>query len=125
MFFFLFFTLSVREDQPLKKWSQWLPGNKVKSMILDRYTADGKTVNKNILFSDSTKIALKKLGLTELEVKFNLRDADVKFFHDKTQARKNPKTYYLTEEINQLNYYTVIEVEQSHSYVIEFGKLAE
>ncbi len=125
MFFFLYFTLSVREDQPLKKWGMWLPENKVISMIMDRYTADGNIVNKNILFSDPAKIAVKNAGLTELEVKHNLRDADVHFFHDKTQARKKPKTYYLTEEINQQEYSVLIEVTETHSYVTEFGKLEE
>lgn len=123
MFLFLYFSLSVREDQPLKKWGQWLPGNKVKSLILDRYTATGQVIAKNILFSDAAKLNVKKAALTELEVKHALRDADVEFSHPKTQARKKPKTYYLEVEILEKMYGTVIEVDDLQSYVLEFAPI--
>ena len=92
-------------------------------MILDRYTATGEIVNKNILFENVALQKVQEYGLSELEVKHNLRKAEVKFFHDKTQARKKPKTYYLEEEINLENYFIVVEVTETHSNVIEFGKL--
>jgi hypothetical protein len=122
MSFFIYFSLAVRQDDPLKKWGQWMPSNKVKAMILDRETASG-TVPRVIDFTEGAKTKMNSLNISELEVQHGLRDADVKFSHEKTKPRENPKKYYLTEEINKTPYFVVVEVSRQYSTVIEFGAL--
>jgi len=122
MSFFIYFSLAVRQDDPLKKWGQWMPSNKVKAMILDRETASG-TVPRIIDFSEEAKYKMNVLNISELEVQHGLRDADVKFSHEKTKPRENPKKYYLTEKINKNSYFVVVEVSRQYSTVIEFGAL--
>ena len=80
MCIFIYFTLAVRPDDPLGKWGQWLPSNKVKAMILDRETATGK-VPKKINYSEQAKKVMNELHVSELEVSHNLRAASVKFSH--------------------------------------------
>lgn len=122
MCFFIYFSLSVRPDDPLKKWGQWLPSNKVKAMILDRETATG-IVPRQVLYNDQAKKTMECLNVSELEVYHHLRDASVKFSHEKTKVRQKPKTYYLTEEINKKEYFVVVAVTQKYSTVTEFGML--
>lgn len=119
---FIYFTLAVRPDNPLKKWGQWFPGNKVKAMILDRETAAG-SVPRRIYYSDQAKAKMDCLNISELEVQHNLRDAAVKFSHEKTKPREDPKKYYLTETINKVSYFVVVEVSKQYSTVAEFGIL--
>ncbi|MFT6715480.1 MAG: hypothetical protein ACJA0Q_000107 [Saprospiraceae bacterium] len=122
MCFFIYFTLAVRQDDPLKKWGQWMPGNKVKAMILDRETASG-TLPKRIYYNDQVKEKMERLNISALEIQHNLRDANVEFSHEKTKPRETPKRYYLIETINKTPYFVVVEVSKQHSTVIEFGKL--
>ena len=124
MCFFIYFTLSMRPDNPLKKWGQWFPSNKVKAMILDRETATG-VVPRKIYYSDSAKANMIALNISELEVRHNLRDAEVVFSHDKTKPREKPKKYYLIETINKKPFFVVVEVSRQYSTVAEFGILDE
>ena len=55
---FLFFTLSVREDKPLEKYSEWFPNDRVISMITEMRNAQNKVYPKRIDFIDSAAIAL-------------------------------------------------------------------
>ena len=71
---FLFFTLSVRQDKPLKKYLSWVPNPKVISMLTEIRNAQNKTYPKRIEFVDSALTALNALELTKLEVKHALRD---------------------------------------------------
>ena len=121
MFLFLLFSLSVRQDNPIKKWTQWLPGNKVKAMILDRYEATGGTLPKNIIYSEEAKLSLTELQLTELEVRHALNDADVNFSHEWTKAREKPKQYYLSFEYLKKEYFAVIAVNEKYSNVLKLG----
>lgn len=121
MSLFIFFSLSVRPDDPLKKWSQWFPSNKVKAMVLDREVATGETVPKNIIYSDAASESLKCLSISELEVRHHLRDGDVQFSHEKTKTREKPKKYYIEETINKKQYFVVVEINQTHSFITEFG----
>jgi hypothetical protein len=121
MCIFIYFTLAVRPDDPLGKWGEWFPSNKVKAMILDRETATG-VVPRRIYYSEEAKEIMSELNISELEVNHNLRDADVKFSHKKTLPRANPKVYYLVETINKVPYYVVVEVSKQYSTVAEFGK---
>lgn len=123
MLLFLLFSLSVRQDDPLKKWSQWLPGNKVKAMILDRENATGDVLAKNIIYSDSAKLSLEKFNISELEVRHGLREAEVVFSHELTAARENPKKYYLEFELLKTAYFAQIAVQQQYSEVLLFGKI--
>jgi hypothetical protein len=122
MSFFIYFTLAVRTDDPLKKWGQWFPGNKVKAMILDRETASG-TVPRKIYYSEVAEKKMKCLNISTLEVQYNLRSADVEFSHDKTKPREKPKKYYLTESINKEKYYILVEVSRQYSTIADFGKV--
>lgn len=122
MSLFLVFSLSVRQDDPIKKWTQWLPSNKVKSMILDRYDATGGTLAKNIIYTEKAKNSLIELNISELEVRHALQDADVEFSNDLTKARENPKQYYLSFEYLKENYFAVIAVNETYSEVIQLGK---
>lgn len=125
MFLFLLFTLSVREDKPLKKWLEWLPENKVKSMILDRQTFAGQVLPKAIIYSNSALIQLNNLGLSEMEVRYSLSDAEVCFSHVKTKARSTPKEYYLISSINRKEYYFLIAVHSQYSMIIELGEFKD
>jgi len=118
----IYFTLAVRTDDPLKKWGQWFPGNKVKAMILDRETASG-TVPRKIYYSKIAERKMECLNISALEVLHNLRDADVEFSHKKTKPREKPKKYYLTESINKQKYYVLVEVSRQYSTVADFGKV--
>ncbi len=122
MCIFIYFTLAVRPDDPLGKWGQWLPSNKVKAMILDRETATGK-VPKKINYSEQAKKVMNELHVSELEVSHNLRAASVKFSHEKTKPRETPKVYYLVEKINKISYFVVVQVYRQYSTISEFGKI--
>jgi hypothetical protein len=122
MCFFIYFTLAVRPDNPLKKWGQWLPNNKVITMILDRETAAG-SVPRRIYYSDAAKVKMDCHNISELELLHNLRNGDVEFSHEKTKPRENPKKYYVIETINKADYYVVVGVSKQYSTVLEFGKL--
>lgn len=121
MSLFLFFSLSVRQDDPIKKWTQWLPANKVKSMILDRHTATGEMLAKNIIYTDVAKNSLKELNITELEVRHGLNEADVIFSHDLTKSRAKPKQYYLSFEYLNKQYFAVIAVTEKYSNILQLG----
>ena len=45
---FLLFTLSVRQDKPLKKYLSWLPNPKVISMLTEIRNAQNKTYPKKL-----------------------------------------------------------------------------
>lgn len=122
---FLLFTLSVRPDQPLKRWASWLPENKVIAMILELPSVTEKPLPKEVRFSDDALTSMKTEGITELEVYHNIREADVDFSHEKTKARATPKEYYLTEEINRSSYYIVVKLFPKYSEIIEFGSVKE
>ena len=123
MSLFLLFSLSVRPDDPLKKWAQWLPSNKVKAMIMDRQLATGTIVAKEMRYSEEALAIIECSNLSKLEVRHNLRDADIFFTHEKTNAQATPKLYYLEETIHGKNYFAVIAATQNYSKVVEFGSL--
>lgn len=123
MTLFLIFTLSVREDKPLKKYMEWLPNNRVLSMILERTDAQNKVYPKHIEFLDSANQAIQTHNVTELEVIHALKDGDVEFSHDRTKPRINPKEYYILIEINGEEYYTLARVFTGRSEIFQFGKV--
>ena len=122
---FLLFTLSVRQDKPLKKYLSWLPNPKVISMLTEIRNAQNKTYPKKIQFVDSASTALKNLDVTELEVKHALRDGDVEFNHDLTKARGTPKQYYVLIEINDFEYYIVARSYIGRTEIFQLGKIDE
>lgn len=121
MTIFLLFTLSVREDKPLQKYMSWLPNNKVLSMVLEWKNAMHESFPKRIEFLDMAQEGLKKHKLTELEITHALKDGDVEFMHDLTLPRQNPKQYYILIEINDVEYYTLVQVFKGRSEIIELG----
>ncbi len=125
MSLFLLFSLSVRPDDPLKKWSQWLPSNKVKTMIMDRELATGTVVAKEMRYTEEALAVMECEQLSKLEVRHNLRDAEIFFSHEKTNAQATPKLYYLEETIHDKAYFAVVAATQNYSKVVEFGSLEE
>lgn len=123
MTFFLFFTLSVREDKPLDKYMEWLPNTRVISMILERKDAQRKVYPKKVDFTTQATQKIAQFDLTKLEVLHSLQEGDVEFFHDSTFARQKPKQYYVLVEINDKDYFTIAQVHQGYSEIVNFGKV--
>lgn len=121
MTFFLLFTLTVREDRPLKKYMSWLPNNKVLSMVLEWKNAVNEFFPKRIEFLEKAKSGLKKNKLTELEVTHALKDGDVEFMNDLTIPRQKPRQYYILIEINDIEYFTLVHVFKSRTEIIDFN----
>ncbi len=122
MTLFLIFTLSVREDKPLDKYMEWLPNNRVLSMILERTDAQNKVYPKHVEFLDSTVNAIDEFGITQLEVLHALKDGNVEFSHDRTKPRQSPKEYYVLVEINDIEYFVMARVFVGRSEIFEIGK---
>lgn len=123
MTLFLIFTLSVREDKPLEKYSEWLPNNRVISMILERKGAQNKVYPKQIEFLDSAIQAADKYGITQLEITHALKEGDVEFSHARSKPRQNPKEYYVLLEINGEEYFTLARIFTGRSELFQFGKV--
>lgn len=123
MTLFLIFTLSVREDKPLDKYMEWLPNNRVLSMILERTDAQNKVYPKHVEFLDSTVNAIDEFGITQLEILHALKDGNVEFSHDKTKPRQSPKEYYVLVEINDIEYFVMARVFVGRSEIFEIGKV--
>lgn len=104
---------------------EWTPNNKVISMILERRTADNKTYPKRIDLLENVKVKLKENNLTELDLKHALKDGDVEFSHDSTFARKKPKQYYILIDINEQPYFTIVQVKNQYSEIVNFGKIID
>lgn len=122
MTLFLIFTLSVREDKPLDKYMEWLPNNRVLSMILERTDAQNKVYPKHVEFLDSTVNAIDEFGITQLEVLHALKEGNVEFSHDRTKPRQSPKEYYVLVEINDIEYFVMARVFVGRSEIFEIGK---
>lgn len=120
---FLIFTLSVREDRPLDKYMEWLPNNKVLSMILEVRDAQGNVYSKKINYSDTASQQMVDLNITPLELQHALKDGDVEFSHEKSKPRSKPKQYYILVEINNLEYFTVVTLKNNQTLITEFGKI--
>ncbi len=123
MTLFLIFTLSVREDKPLDKYMEWLPNNRVLSMILERTDAQNKVYPKHVEFLDSTVNAIDEFGITQLEILHALKDGNVEFSHDRTKPRQSPKEYYVLLEINDIEYFVMARVFVGRSEIFEIGKV--
>ncbi len=121
MTFFLLFTLSVREDKPLEKYMEWLPNNRVISMILERKDAQNKSFPKRVDFLEKAQIGMTDNNLTQLEVLHALKSGDVEFSHDSTKAQAKPKQYYVLIEVNEVEYYVLAQVHPNYSDIIEIG----
>lgn len=122
MSIFLLFTLSFRQDNPLKAWFAWLPEPRVISMITEHVSADGERRPKVISFSDDAKKALDEYSLTELEVIHSIRDADVLFSHDSTLVNENPKKYVVQIEVDLTPYYLQVQLEKRYTLVNYLSK---
>lgn len=120
---FLFFTLSVREDKPLEKYSEWFPNDRVISMITEMRNAQNKVYPKRIDFIDSAAIALNSLKLTKLEVLHALKDGDVEFRHNLSKPRQRPKQYYILIEINDSEYSLLAKIHPSYSEIVQIKRV--
>jgi len=121
MSFFLFFTLSVREDKPLDKYTDWMPGNRVLSLMLERKNPDGKSMAKKIDLLEPVPDSLKSNGITRLELLHALKNGDVQLFHQLSQPRAKPKTYYLDIEINGKSFGIVALINTGYTEIVSFG----
>ena len=121
MSFFLFFTLSVREDKPLDKYTDWMPGNRVLSMILERKNPEGKSIAKKIDLLLPVIDSLKSNGITRLELLHALKKGDVQLFHQLTHPRAKPKSYYLDIEINDKSFGIVALISAGYTEIASFG----
>lgn len=125
MSFFLFFTLSVREDKPLDKYTQWTPGNRVLTMMLSRKGVDGELISKKIDLGDSVLSSLAAEGITKLELLHALKNGDVRLFHHLTFPRAKPKTYYIDVEIDDRNFGVIAEISTGFTEISAFGAPVE
>jgi hypothetical protein len=121
MSFFLFFTLSVREDKPLDKYTDWMPGNRVLSTMLERKNPNGKSQSKKIDLVEAVPDSLKASGITRLELLHALKKGDVQLFHQLTHPRAKPKTYYVDIEINDRSFGIVALITTGYTEIISFG----
>ena len=118
---FIFFTLSYRQDKPLDKWIEWLPGNRVQSMITNIDLADGKKLSKKIIVSDSIQCQLKCFNITGLEIAQSFKDLEVYFSHDLTTPRENVKKYVISSEINLEEFFFVVEIYPGYTNVTKIA----
>lgn len=118
---FIFFTLSYRQDKPLNKWIEWLPGNRVESMITEIDLADGKKLNKRITIEDNLQCDLDCYSITLLEISQSFKDLDVYFSHDLTLPREKIKQYVVSSEVNLQEYFFVVEVYPGYSNITKIG----
>jgi len=121
MSFFLFFTLSVREDKPLEKYTDWMPGNRVVSMMLSRKGVDGERLAKKIDLLKSVPDSLEANGITRLELLHALKSGDVNLFHHLTFPKSQPKTYYVDIEIDDKKYGIVALISTGYTEIVSFG----
>lgn len=104
MTFFLFFTLATRSDKPFEKYSEWLPGNRVISMLLEMKNFDGDNSPKQIYWLEGVEEQMDDFKISKLEVVHGLKNGDVEFFHHLTDPRSNPKEYYVLIDIDGVKY---------------------
>tara|TARA_B110000211_G_C14078295_1_gene553226 strand:- start:940 stop:1416 length:477 start_codon:yes stop_codon:yes gene_type:complete len=121
MSFFLLFTLSVREDKPLDKYTDWMPGNRVLSLMLERKNPDGKSIPKKIDLLKAVPDSLESNGITRLELLHALKKGDVQLFHHLTHPRAKPKSYYIDIEINDKSFGIIAVISTGYTEIVSFG----
>jgi hypothetical protein len=121
MTFFLLFTLSVREDKPLDKYTDWMPGNRVLSQMLERKNPDGKSMSKKIDLIEAVPDSLTSNGITRLELLHALKKGDVQLFHQLTHPRVKPKSYYIDIEINDRDFGIIAQINTGYTEIVSFG----
>jgi|TARA_B110000261_G_C13054427_1_gene345582 hypothetical protein len=121
MSFFLFFTLSVREDKPLDKYTDWMPGNRVISMMLSRKGVDGERLAKQIDLLKAVPDSLEANGITRLELLHALKSGDVNLFHQLTSPKSTPKSYYIDIVVDIGKYGVVALISSGYTEIVYFG----
>ncbi len=113
---FIVFSLMVREDDPLNNNAvSWLPGNRVKSAIME----------SKLSLSDSVQCLAACHNTSKIQITKGIYDGDVEFNHERTNVHKAPKTYYIEIPLNNKNYFVTVDVRPSSTTVTDFGLLDE
>jgi hypothetical protein len=113
---FITFSLMQREDDPLNNNAvSWLPGNRVKSAIME----------SKISLSDSVQCIATCHNTSKIQITKGIHDGDVEFNHDRTNVHKAPKTYYIEIPLNNKEYFVLVDVRTATTVVTDFGLLDE